>query len=145
MRGFLALQSFLMQLELISNSQLLHVPIPSSYKVFLQIWWGRKLVWWSKFLKTFSYKSSPLWGSSRMMRKKAPVSTSLSAQGKKQASSQLPIGSTKWIDPEVETCLGHESNPQFTETTTIAFPLGFVSSRPDMDHLGYASYLSGLA
>ncbi len=60
--------------------------------------------------------------------------------GKKQASSQLPIGSTKWIDPEVETCLGHESNTHFTETTTIAFPLGFVSSRPDMDHLGYALY-----
>ncbi len=60
--------------------------------------------------------------------------------GKKQASSQLPIGSTKWIDPEVETCLGHESNTHFTETTTIAFPLGFVSSRPNMDHLGYALY-----
>jgi hypothetical protein len=81
-----------------------------------------------------------------MMRKKSPSLNISVGAGKKQASSsQLPIGSTKWIDPEVETCLGHESNPQFTETTTIAFPLGFVSSRPDMDHLGYASYLSGLA
>ncbi len=70
-RGFLALQSFLMQLELISNSQLLHVPIPSSYKVFLQTQWARKLTWWSNFLKTYRYQSSPLWGLSRMMRKKA--------------------------------------------------------------------------
>jgi hypothetical protein len=32
--------------------------------------------------------------------KSPSLNTSVSA-GKKQASSQLPIGSTKWIDPEV--------------------------------------------